>query len=641
MQHRAYLSLLAAGILAVTLAACSKPEAEQDLEPDAGEAILDDGPVSGVDYQSFANTQDYRVTHLDLDLAVDFTRKVLAGEAVLSLDPQNSNNNPLILDTRDIRVQSVRAGDENRMQDTRFTLVDTDDYLGEPLTIDLPAGATRVAIRYETVPGASGVQWLEPVQTAGKRHPFLFTQAQAIHARSFVPLQDTPGVRITYSATIRTPAELRAVMSADNDPDAEQNGVYHFNMPQPIPSYLLALAVGDLEFRAMGERTGVYAERELLDAAATEFEDTESMLEITEEVYGPYRWDRYDLLILPPSFPFGGMENPRLSFITPTVIAGDKSLVALIAHELAHSWSGNLVTNASWRDLWLNEGFTTYLTNRIMQFVYGDDRYAMEMALGYADLTDDLDKLEDVSEVMARDMRGVDPDDAFSQIPYEKGSLFLYELEQKVGREEFDAFLLGYFDKFAFRSVTTEDFIAHLQDTLLKSHMESLDEERIREWIFAPGLPAGAPQPKSDAFTRIEPLRAAWLNGSLASSDIDTGQWTYHQWKFFLDGMPKQLSEEQMLDLDETFGLTASGNNEVAFSWLRIAIRNDYAPAMERLENFLVSIGRNKFLMPLYQDLMDNGKAEFAARVFEQARPGYHPLTVKRNSQIIYPVEPG
>lgn len=641
MQHRAYLSLLAAGILAVTLAACSKPEAEQDLEPDAGEAILDDGPVSGVDYQSFANTQDYRVTHLDLDLAVDFTRKVLAGEAVLSLDPQNSNNNPLILDTRDIRVQSVRAGDENRMQDTRFTLVDTDDYLGEPLTIDLPAGATRVAIRYETVPGASGVQWLEPVQTAGKRHPFLFTQAQAIHARSFVPLQDTPGVRITYSATIRTPAELRAVMSADNDPDAEQNGVYHFNMPQPIPSYLLALAVGDLEFRAMGERTGVYAERELLDAAATEFEDTESMLEITEEVYGPYRWDRYDLLILPPSFPFGGMENPRLSFITPTVIAGDKSLVALIAHELAHSWSGNLVTNASWRDLWLNEGFTTYLTNRIMQFVYGDDRYAMEMALGYADLTDDLDKLEDVSEVMARDMRGVDPDDAFSQIPYEKGSLFLYELEQKVGREEFDAFLLGYFDKFAFRSVTTEDFIAHLQDTLLKSHMESLDEERIREWIFAPGLPAGAPQPKSDAFTRIEPLRAAWLNGSLASSDIDTGQWTYHQWKFFLDGMPKQLSEEQMLDLDETFGLTASGNNEVAFSWLRIAIRNDYAPAMERLENFLVSIGRNKFLMPLYQDLMDNGKAEFAARVFEQARPGYHPLTVKRNGQIIYPVEPG
>jgi aminopeptidase N len=531
----------------------------------------------------------------------------------------------------------VRAGNGEKLQETTFTLVDSDDFLGEPLTVELPDDATTVAIRYRTVPGASGLQWLDPIQTAGKQHPFLFTQAQAIHARSFVPLQDTPGVRMTYNATIRTPTELRAVMSANNDPDTEKNGVYKFSMPQPIPSYLIALAVGDLEFRAMGDRTGVYAEKELLDASAAEFEDTESMLEIAEDDYGPYRWDRYDLLILPPSFPFGGMENPRLSFITPTVLAGDKSLVALIAHELAHSWSGNLVTNSTWRDLWLNEGFTTYLTSRIMQNVYGDDRYHMEMALGYARLEDDLENLDDAAQILAIDMRGIDPDDAFSNIPYNKGALFLYELEQKVGRDEFDRFLLNYFNEFAFQSVTTEDFLAYLERTLLQTHMEALNVDRINQWIFEPGLPDGAPHPTSDAFSKLDPVRQGWLDGKIVASDIDTAGWTYHQWKYFLDGMPEVLSEQQLAEIDAAFGLTASRNNEVAFSWLRIAIRNDYVPAFARLEHFLMSIGRNKFVMPLYQDLMDSDKSDFAVRVFEQAKPGYHPLTVKRNSQIVYP----
>ena len=628
MPHRPTLTLLLASAVFFFLAACSKPESEQDVSPE-----------SGVDYHSFANTDDYRVRHLDLDLRVDFTRKVLAGEAILQIERQDGAGKQLILDTRDIVVHSVRAGIGTELQDTTFTLVPSDDFLGEPLTIDLPEGATHVAVAYETVPGASGVQWLDPRQTAGKKHPFLFTQAQAIHARSFVPLQDTPGVRFTYNATIRTPAKLRAVMSANNDPEAEMNGVYEFSMPQRIPSYLMALAVGDLEFEAMGERTGVYAEKELLDAAAAEFEDTESMLEITEDMYGPYRWDRYDLLILPPSFPFGGMENPRLSFITPTVLAGDKSLVALIAHELAHSWSGNLVTNASWRDLWLNEGFTTYLTNRIMQNVYGDDRYRMQLALGYADLQTDLEELDNIDQILAIDMRGRDPDEVFSNIPYQKGALFLLEIEQRVGRDNMDRFLLNYFDEFAFQSVTTEDFLAYLDRTLLKTHMESLDLERIHQWIFEPGVPEGAPQPQSDAFTRLDPIRQGWLDSNISSGDIDTSDWTYHQWKYFLDEMPESLSAEQLADIDQAFGLTASTNNEVAFSWLRIAIRNDYKPAYARLEDFLTSIGRNKFVMPLYQDLMDNGEAEMAVRVFEQAKPGYHPLTVKRNSLIVYPAE--
>ncbi|WP_444926512.1 M1 family metallopeptidase [Microbulbifer sp. TRSA002] len=616
----------------------SKAEVDSASAPMKASAVIEKkpgvekAPQSGVDYHSFANSNDYQVQHLDLDLTVDFSRKVLEGEAKLDFKRLNDKNLPMVLDTRELEVVSVSANGAP----VKFSMGEKDSHLGTPLNIELPEDADSITIRYRTAPGASGVQWLEPQQTAGKKHPFLFTQAQAIHARSFIPLQDSPKVRITYNATVRTPKELRAVMSANNDPQAAKDGVYEFEMPQRIPSYLIALAVGDLKFKPMGERTGVYAEPSMLESAAAEFADTESMLEVTEKAYGPYHWDRYDLLILPPSFPFGGMENPRLSFITPTVIAGDKSLVALIAHELAHSWSGNLVTNASWRDLWLNEGFTTYLTNRIMQFVYGDERYQMEMALGYDDLQADLADKEPRDEIMAIDLRGRDPDEVFSNIPYEKGSLFLYELEQKVGREAFDRFLMEYFNHFSFQSITTEDFVKYLDKTLLVEHADKLDRDRILQWIFDPGIPEGAPHPKSDAFTKLDPVRQQWLDGKLVAKDIDTKGWTFHQWKYFLDGMPEKLTEAQLKELDGAFGLTESRNNEVAFSWLMIAVRNDYEPAFERLENFLTSIGRNKFLRPLYRNMVETGKKDVAARIFERAKVGYHPLTVKVNSLVIY-----
>jgi len=602
------------------LIACSKP---------APEPAEQSGPASGVDYHSWANTGDYRTTHIELDFTVDFERRVLESEAHLHLERLNEANNPLVLDTRGLAIESVQAGRDDEFDEVLFSVGESSDDLGAPLTIEMPAGATEVVIRYETSPNALALQWLEPQQTAGKRHPFLYTQAQSIHARSFIPLQDTPGVRITYDATVRTPPELRAVMSADNDPAAELDGEFSFSMPQPIPPYLVALAVGDLEFKAMGERTGVYAEKEILEAAAAEFADTEAMLETTEESFGPYRWDRYDLLILPPAFPIGGMEHPRLSFITPTVIAGDKSLVALIAHELAHSWSGNLVTNASWRDLWLNEGFTTYLTNRIMQAVFGDHRYRMEMALGYDELIDELPDLEDQDEALAVDLRDRDPDDVFTSIAYEKGALFLYELELAVGREAFDRFLTNYFNEHAFQSISTEAFLDYLGRTLVADHPESVSMDRVKQWVFEPGIPDGAPVPRSAAFAGIEPVRQDWLAGSIAAEDIDTSEWTYHHWKRFLDGMPEQLRREKLEDLDQAFQLTAARNNEIAFSWLRIAIRNGYEPAFDRLENFLTTIGRTKFIGVLYEDMLDAGMDDMALRIFEEAKPTYHPLAAK------------
>ena len=640
--------LLATFICAPVLFACSDNQsvdtakADKAVKVEAGsnadaanaqvEKHADAAIASGVDYHSFANPNEVRVTHLSLDLTANFESKQLIGSVTLDIERAKPENDTLVLDTRGLDIQRVSVDGE----DVPFDMGETDPDLGTPLSITLPSAANALTVTYSTSPDASGVQWLTPAQTAGKKHPFLFTQAQAVHARSFIPLQDSPQVRVTYDATIKTPEALLAVMSASNDPTTERDGEYEFTMPQPIPSYLIALAIGDLEFKAMGERTGVYAEPALLESAAKEFEDTEAMLEVTEATYGPYQWDRYDLLILPPSFPFGGMENPRLSFITPTVIAGDKSLVSLIAHELAHSWSGNTVTNATWRDLWLNEGFTTYLTYRIMEMIYGHDRFKKEAVLGYQDLENDVAALDDNDEILAIDLRGRNPDDVFSNIPYEKGALFLREIEQKIGRENFDAFLMQYFKDFAFKSITTDTFIAYLDDTLLKQYPNELDAERIHTWIFEPGIPEGAPHPESDAFSKIDETRSAWLSGGIKAADIETGQWTVHEWLYFLNNMPESLSEAQLVELDSAFSLTSTKNNEIAHSWLMIAVENNYQPAFERLYSYLVSIGRNKLVKPLYRELSKTpeGKA-FAKRAFEEAKPGYHPLTVKANEGYV------
>jgi leukotriene A-4 hydrolase/aminopeptidase len=586
----------------------------------------------GKDYHSFANPESIKVTHLSLDLTVDFSKKVLLGTAQLDFQRVDENATQLILDTRDLTIDGVTAMGKA----VNFNLANADSFFGAPLTIDIPADADSVVISYQTSPNASGVQWLTPEQTAGKKHPFLFTQAQAIHARSFIPLQDSPQVRMTYQATIRTPKELLAVMSASNEPNTPRDGVYEFSMPQAIPSYLIALAVGDLHFKAMGERTGVYSEKGILDAAAAEFADTESMLIATEKAFGPYSWERYDLLILPPSFPFGGMENPRLSFITPTVIAGDKSLVALIAHELAHSWSGNTVTNATWRDLWLNEGFTTYLTYRIMQMIYGDERFEMEAVLGRQDLQADIDSLPANDQIMAIDLRGRDPDDVFSNIPYEKGALFLRELEHKVGRENFDQFLLEYFEKFAFKSITTEQFVTYLEQTLLKDHSAKLSKQRIQQWIFEAGIPDGAPVPESDAFSVVDQARDDWLADKIKANEIDSEKWVVHQWLYFLNNMPEKLSQEKLTDLDKAFSLTSSRNNEIAHSWLLISVNNWYQPAFKRLHKYLTSIGRNKLVKPLYKALSQTPEGKIMAqKAFAEAKAGYHPLTIKANEGFV------
>jgi leukotriene-A4 hydrolase len=330
------------------------------------------------------------------------------------------------------------------------------------------------------------------------------------------------------------------------------------------------------------------------------------------------------------------MENPRLSFITPTVIAGDRSLVALIAHELAHSWSGNLVTNATWRDLWLNEGFTVYLEARIMEEVFGADRRAMEDVLGYQSLMQDLEELDQRDQMLALDLRDRDPDDSFSNIAYEKGRFLLVYLEQAFGREIFDQFLRDYFDEFGFQSMYTERFLDYLDSQLLSANPGKVSREQVEQWVFQPGLPDNAVLPESDAFDQVDSQRHLWTSGEVNATDLQTQSWTVHQWLFFLNKLPLELSPEQLAQLDRTFDLTASSNNEIAHSWLLIVIHNHYQPGLGRLHDYLTSIGRRKLIVPLYEALIEQqwGR-KLAVDIFAEARPGYHPMAVASIERVL------
>lgn len=471
-----------------------------------------------------------------------------------------------------------------------------DRHLGSALEIDLPKNERKVVIEYETSPGASGLQWLAPEQTAGKRHPFLFSQSQAIHARSWIPLQDSPGVRVTYEARIHAPVPLTPLMSA------EQANGGRFRMSHPVPPYLIALAVGELKFQALSARCGIWAEPLTLSRAAREFEDVEKMVAAAERLYGPYRWGRYDILVLPPSFPFGGMENPRLTFATPTVIAGDKSLVSLVAHELAHSWSGNLVTNATWSDFWLNEGFTTYIERRIQEEIYGRRRSEMEFAVEAGELEAEMKTLPPQDTRLVVDLAGRDPDDGTTLVPYVKGALMLRQLEEKYGRARFDKFVRGYFERYAFQSITTEQFLEELA--------RAFPGENVDRWLHQPGLPADAPTIRYDFETK------------------PSKRWATQEWLHWLRSLGEGAPASKLAEIDEAWDLTNTGNAEIAAAWLLLAIRAGYEPAMARLERFLIEVGRRKFVKPLFEALVKTPEGRRRAEViYKKARPGYHPIT--------------
>jgi leukotriene-A4 hydrolase len=581
------------------------------------------------DPHAYAQPDQVRVTHLDLDLAVDFGKKQLQGDATLTLDWKDPKAPQLVLDTRDLNIKRISAIDaDGKLSMLKFALAPRDKDLGSKLTIVAPRHPAQVRIAYATSPQASGLQWLTPAQTADRKQPFMFSQSESIHARSWVPLQDSPAIRFTYAAHISAPKDIRVVMSAINDAKHALDGDFRFDQPKPIPSYLLAIAAGDIDARETGPRSAVYAEPSVVAKAAHEFEDTEKMIAAAEKLYGPYRWGRYDILVLPPSFPFGGMENPNMTFATPTVLVGDKSLVSLVAHELAHSWSGNLVTAASWRDIWLNEGFTTYVQGRITEALYGNALADEEALLAARALQKSIGEMSENSQRLAPEPRHVGADDSLSDVAYDKGSWFLRFLEQRFGRATFDTYLQGYFDHFAFQSINTEQMLDYLKPNLIEKYPGKVSADEVRDWVYGAVMPKDAPLPDSPRFDAIDKERAAFLGGTLDAAKLDAKGWNTQEWMVFLDGLPGKADLAKLQTLDAAWHLTGTPNAEIGMRWYSHAINAGDTAVWTAAAEHMTRIGRLYLTLPLYKGFAETPTGlAFAQKVYVKAKPGYHPMT--------------
>ena len=606
--------------LAILLAAtaCSSETSEPLVSP-----ILT-GPEA-LDTLTYAQPQAARVTHVALDLDLDFEAKRVSGSAELRVLAEDGAQE-LVLDTNGLEIARITDGAGRELGFELGELVE-ESGKGAPLTIALD-GASSVRIFYAAPSDASALQWLTPEQTAGGEHPFLFSQGQAILNRTWIPTQDSPGIRQTWEARITAPKPLDVVMSGvvQGDPEDLGNGrrAFRFVMDKPVPPYLIAIAAGDIDFRAIGPRTGVWAEPSVLDRAYEEVADTEEMVIEAEKLYGEYRWGRYDMIILPPAFPYGGMENPVMTFLTPTFIAGDRSNNGLVAHELAHSWSGNLVTNAVWGDSWLNEGVTTYFENRIVEAVYGKQRAEQEAALMYANIQE---VLAEVGADAAGTALSTDGEYQLgSAIAYDKGAFFLRTVERIVGRERFDTWLQQWFDNHAFQPATSEMFFDDMMENLVKDEAEA-EALMLRAWIFEPGLPANVAKPDPEAFAEVDAAVSAYSNAGTLPAAYEG--WTAAEQMRFLDNLPAELSASQLRSLDDALGLSTTGNNEILFLWLEMALENRYEPAVPQAGDFLARVGRAKFVRPLFGVLWNEGEwgRAHATRIYAKTRDSYHSVT--------------
>jgi aminopeptidase N len=578
---------------------------------------------------SYAQPNRAVITHLDLDIDVDFSREIINGKATYNIE--NNNSLEIILDTKFLVIEKVQADG----QDTEYSLGEFDEHLGQPLNISIGKETKNITVYYNTTDKTEALLWLSPQQTTDKTHTFLFTQGWTILNRTWIPIQDSPQIRITYNATVRVPSELMAVMSAENPKKKSYNGEYHFKMQQPISPYLIALAVGDIEYKAVSKRTGIYAEKSMVNKVHYEFSDMEKMVSSAENLYGKYAWEQFDVIVLPPSFPYGGMENPRLTFVSPTLIAGDRSLTSLIAHELAHAWSGNLVTNATWDDFWLNEGFTVYFELRIMEALYGKDRANMLALMFRQYLDEELKNFKDTPDEtkLKFNLKGRNPDDALNDIAYYKGYLFLRTLAETVGREKFDEFLKNYFEKHAFSTMTTEKFIVYLNENLLEKNEITFNTD---EWIYTAGIPDNQAIIKSDKFDNVEKELKQFIESNAVITDV-TKNWTTREWVHFVRNFPSDIEQKHLAMFDKAFDLTNSTNSYIAMVWYEQTVNHDYHGnnVDAKIEHFLINVGRSWYVSTVYKAYKRNDKVEEALTIYNKARPNYHSLTANRIDDLL------
>lgn len=585
------------------------------------------------DKHTFSKPNLAVVKHLDLDINVNFETQSISGKASWQID-NVSKGKEIIFDENTLTITKITLGDEEK--ETQFKLGKEVELHGRPLHITIEPNTTKVNIYYHTNKGAVALQWLTPQQTADKNKPFLFSQGESIWSRTWIPCQDSPGIRFTYNAKVTVPKDLMAVMSAINPQQKNDTGIYTFKQDKAIPSYLMAIAVGDIEFKSIDNRTGVYAEPSVLKKAAWEFAELGKMVAAAEKLYGPYRWGRYDVLVLPPSFPYGGMENPNLTFLTPGVIAGDRSLTSLLAHELGHSWSGNLVTNATWDDIWLNEGFTTYVEHRIGEAIFGKKESEMQDVLTRKVLDDSMLEfgITNPDTRLKVDLAGRNPDDGISEIPYEKGYNFLKVIEQAVGREKFDIFIRNYFDAHAFKSITTEDFIAYLNENLIKNDKVLADKIKAEDWIYKPGIPTNIVPSVSKDFNAIDLIQKSWRKTGVKGLSQKIKSTTEKQ--HFIDYLPEDITPKEMADIDAEFNFTKDGNFVIKRQWFVPAMRSQYTIAYPAIEQFMIATSRTGSLMTLYKQMVKTSEGKiWAKKIFEKAKSGYHATTIQSVESLL------
>ena len=570
------------------------------------------------DPTSYADLSQGRIRHIDFQIQTDFSTSTLAIQATYQLDAPRRG--PLFLDTFKISLQ--KAHTNGRALAWEF---DTqNESLGARLHLKGLNGDTSFTLEFRTSPDASALQWLTAAQTLGGGHPFLYSQCQNIHARSVFPCQDTPSVRFTFSAKVEVPKGLTAVMAAEQVGGQEGSGHFVFRMPQPIPSYLFALAVGNLEFRKFGPRTGIYAEPQIIEAAAWEFAENEMRVTEAEKLLGPYLWGRFDLLVLPPSFPYGGMENPRLTFLTPTAILGTRGQTYLITHELAHAWTGNLVTNATWQDFWLNEGWTTYAETRITELLEGADFNNLNAVFHEREMMDAMERLGmDSQQTCLKQAEAVEADTRAFSIPYYKGCFFLQECERAVGRVRFDAFIQSYMKRFQFQSITTETFLDFMKVEL----PDVFAKVNVRQWIYEPGMPAGRQKPQSHLYDEVQAALNTYQRGTLPTR-AQTEHWHSDQVKSFLQGLPAAISAEDCPLLEEALDLK-KWNDAAHFSFFySICIASRYESILPRVEAYAEQIGRMLYILPVFRALIQTDWSRGHARpLFERVKSRHHQIT--------------
>jgi len=586
--------------------------------------------MSVEDPHSFSDFTQGLIQHINFEIEVNFVSHTLGILANYHLDRPVTGS--FFLDTRDLQIKRISQDGKN----VEWELDMEDDILGQRLHLHELDQVSEFSIQLKTSPGASALQWLQPTQTAGGLHPFLYSQCQMLHARSIFPCQDSPSVRFTYNATIKAPEALKAVMAAESMGDMREGGstVSSFHMPQPIPSYLFALAIGELVFQEVGPRTGIYAEPSIIDAAVWEFEENEEKLIQAEKLLGPYLWDRYDLLIMPSAFPPGGMENPRLTFLHPSTIIGDRSGTSIVTHELAHAWTGNLVTNATWEDFWLNEGWTTYAELRITELLEGKDVEQLIWHLKRTAMHDAMANFgyESRFTCLSYSQEGVDPDIVFSSIPYAKGAAFLVCLEEAAGRDVFDAFIKHYIETYQFTSITTDEFIAFLLENL----PEAAERVDIEEWVYRPGFPESAPQLSSKLYDEVESAISAFTKGILPEKKTVKNWRALQVIQFCLDLQNQEVTIADCKYFEDLFGIDDSASAGLRRAFYLFAIPAGYEDIRPGIERYVEQVGRSFFLMSLYRCMVKvDWTREFARSLFEENRHRHHPITVKSNDAIL------